>query len=164
MEEATPAPARDIRPGMTSRGCEITRVRRIDADLVHAMGRLLQQIDPSHASPTAADLQRVVDCDCTVWLVARDDDQRVTGTLTLVVFRVPSQVRAWFENVVVDETARGRGVGNALCAEGLRLAKERGAPAVELTSRSARVAANRLYERLGFQRRETNAWRLRFDD
>jgi ribosomal protein S18 acetylase RimI-like enzyme len=92
-------------------------------------------------------------------LVARGEDQRVVGTLTLVLYYIPTGVRAVIEDVVVDEAARGQGVGEALTRAALEVAAAKGARTVDLTSRPSRQAANRLYERLGFQRRETNVWR-----
>ncbi len=92
-------------------------------------------------------------------LVARVDDA-IVGSLTLVVFRIPTGMRAWIEDVVVDEAARGHGVGEALNREALRIARERGAITVDLTSRPSREAANRLYRRLGFIERETNVYRM----
>ncbi len=82
------------------------------------------------------------------------------GTLTLAVFRIPTGVRAWIEDVVVDEAARGQGVGEALTLAAVELARNAGARSVELTSRPTREAANRLYRRLGFEERETNVWRF----
>jgi ribosomal protein S18 acetylase RimI-like enzyme len=79
--------------------------------------------------------------------------------LTLIVFRISTGVRAWIEDVVVDETARGRGVGEALSQEAVRRALALGARTVELTSRPSREAANRLYQRLGFVRRDSNLYR-----
>jgi ribosomal protein S18 acetylase RimI-like enzyme len=79
--------------------------------------------------------------------------------LTLIVFRISTGVRAWIEDVVVDETARGRGVGEALSQEAVRRALALGARTVELTSRPSREAANRLYRRLGFVRRDSNLYR-----
>jgi ribosomal protein S18 acetylase RimI-like enzyme len=106
----------------------------------------------------------MLDAPGTVLLVARDDTQggRIEGILTLVVFRIPTTLRAWIEDVVVDENARGKGIGEALVREALHIAEARGAPAVELTSRPSREAANRLYRRLGFQLRETNSYRYVF--
>jgi ribosomal protein S18 acetylase RimI-like enzyme len=80
--------------------------------------------------------------------------------LTLVVFRIPTGLRAWIEDVVVDEGARGRGVGAALNQAAIRLAGEHGARTVDLTSRPSREVANRLYSRLGFVPRETNVYRF----
>ena len=85
---------------------------------------------------------------------------RSVGTLTLVVFRIPTGVRAWIEDVVVDDAARGHGVGEALNQFALDLARGKGAKTVDLTSRPSREAANRLYQRIGFQPRETNVYRF----
>ncbi len=96
----------------------------------------------------------------TVLLVARDGEPpEIVGTLTLVVFRIPTGLRAWVEDVVVDDSVRGRGVGSALTREALRRAEAAGARTVDLTSRPSREAANRLYRRLGFELRETNVYR-----
>jgi ribosomal protein S18 acetylase RimI-like enzyme len=92
--------------------------------------------------------------------VAREDDGSVVGSLTLVLFRIPTGVRAWIEDVVVDESARGRGAGEALTREAMRMATEAGARTVDLTSRPTREAANRLYERIGFEERETRVYRI----
>ena len=83
----------------------------------------------------------------------------IVGTLTLVVFRIPTGVRAWIEDVVVDESVRGRGVGKALTLAAVDLATKVGARTVDLTSRPSREEANRLYRRLGFELRDTNVYR-----
>ena len=93
-------------------------------------------------------------------LIARDDRGEVVGSLTLVLFRIPTGMRAWIEDVVVDGEARGLGVGEALNRHAVELAAERGARSVDLTSRPSRDAANRLYRRLGFLPRETNVYRF----
>ena len=84
----------------------------------------------------------------------------IVGMLTLAIFRIPTGIRAWIEDVVVDAQMRGRGVGEALTREAVRIAGTHGARTVELTSRPSREAANRLYQRLGFERRETNVYRF----
>src|SRR5262249_10395342 len=102
---------------------------------------------------------------CTVLLVARDRTQggRIVGSLTLAVFRIPTGVRAWIEDVVVETSARGKGAGEALSRAALDIASARGARTVELTSRASREAANRLYQRIGFKTRETNVYRYSYD-
>ena len=80
--------------------------------------------------------------------------------LTLAVFRIPTGVRAWIEDVAVDASARGKGAGEALTRAAIKLASERGSRTVELSSRPSREAANRLYLRVGFVRRETNVYRF----
>ena len=133
-------------------------------DLVAAVGGLVGQLSPSSPAPTRAELEAIVASPTTTLLVAREDGDgdggQVIGTLTLAVFRIPTGVRAWIEDVVVDDKARGRGVGEALSRRALELAAQAGARTVELTSRPSRQAANRLYRRLGFQPRETNVYRF----
>jgi len=130
----------------------------VTPDLVEAAARLLPQLSKSSPPPTAAQLRVIVHSEATDLLVARVDGN-IAGLLTLVVFRIPTGVRAWIEDVVVDEAARGHGVGEALNRYALDLARARGAKTVDLTSRPSREAANRLYQRLGFTARETNVYR-----
>jgi len=131
----------------------------VTEELVEAMGRLVPQLSSSAPPMTAGTLAGVVDHEASHLLVARGGDGRVLGSMTLVVFPIPTGVRAWIEDVVVDESARGRGVGEALNLRALDLAEELGARTVDLTSRPSREAANRLYRRLGFVQRETNVYR-----
>ena len=131
----------------------------VTAEVVDAFGRLLPQLSRS-AQPLDEDaLRRLVSCEADTVLIARSDDL-IVGTLTLVMFPIPSGLRAWIEDVVVDESARGQGVGAALTEEALRLARLAGVRTVDLTSRPERGAANRLYQRLGFQRRESHVYRF----
>lgn len=130
----------------------------VDDELVEAMGRLVPQLSSSNPPPGRAELEAIVRSEASHLLVARAEG-KVAGTLTLVVFRIPTGVRAWIEDVVVDESARGRGVGEALNTAALDEARRLGAVTVDLTSRPTREAANRLYLRLGFVARETNVYR-----
>jgi ribosomal protein S18 acetylase RimI-like enzyme len=138
----------------------VEEVDRSSPELLEALQRLLPQLSSSASPPSAEQVEQMLDSSATTVLVARDADGRIVGTLTLALFRIPTGVRAWIEDVVVDERARGRGAGESLSREALRLAAEAGARSVDLTSRPEREAANRLYERLGFRRRETNVYRL----
>lgn len=131
----------------------------VDDDLVAAMGRLIPQLSSSAAPPDLATLDRIVGSDACHLLIARDDDGTVLGSMTLVVFPIPTGTRAWIEDVVVDVDARGRGVGEALNREAIELAHQLGARTVDLTSRPSREAANRLYRRIGFEPRDTNVYR-----
>ena len=138
---------------------EIRAATEATAELAAAFGRLIPQLSTA-TPPDLAALREIVASPSNTVLLAYDlASGKIVGTLTLVVCRIPTAIRAWIEDVVVDAAARGRGVGEALTREGLRRAAERGAASVELTSRPAREAANRLYERLGFVRRETNVYR-----
>ena len=131
----------------------------VDDALVSAVARLVPQLSSSTLPPTRVELEVIVAGPSTMLLLARKD-RAVMGMLTLAIFRIPTGIRAWIEDVVVDGAARGQGVGEALTREALRIAGTHGARTVELTSRPTREAANRLYQRLGFERRETNVYRF----
>ncbi len=138
----------------------IERAAGVDEELVSAFRRLVPQLSSSAPAPTADQLREMIESPCTTVLLARARaGGDIVGSLTLAVFRIPTGVRAWIEDVVVDSSARGKGVGEALSREALRLAVEKGARTVELTSRPSRAAANRLYRRLGFVERETSVYR-----
>src|SRR5205085_9526796 len=122
--------------------------------------RLTPQLSRSNPPPTRHELDEIVRSEASRLLIARDDDGAIVGSLTLVLFRIPTAVRAWIEDVVVDEAARGQGVGEALNREALRVAADAGALTLDLTSRPSREAANRLYQRLGFKQRDPNIYRI----
>jgi len=146
-------------PTSTGAGPEIVEVDVVDADLVAAFERLIPQLSSSNPPPARAALEEIVGSEASVLFVARIDDV-IVGSLTLALFRIPTGLRAWIEDVVVDEAARGRGVGEALNRAALARAEAQGATTVDLTSRASREAANRLYRRMGFERRDTNVYRF----
>jgi ribosomal protein S18 acetylase RimI-like enzyme len=127
-------------------------------EVVEAFGQLLPQVSRSAKPLDASALATIVASPAVTVLVARSEG-RIIGSLTLAMFPVPSGLRAWIEDVVVDNSARGHGVGNLLISEALRLAREARARTVDLTTRPTREAAGRLYERAGFQQRETRVYR-----
>jgi ribosomal protein S18 acetylase RimI-like enzyme len=129
-----------------------------DAELAAAVGTLIPQLSSSSPPTSLEDLARIINDPATTLLLARDGG-RVVGMLTLAVFLTPTGVRAWIEDVVVDDSARGAGVASALVEAALAQAAQQSARTVDLTSRPEREAANRLYVRLGFERRETNVYR-----
>jgi ribosomal protein S18 acetylase RimI-like enzyme len=136
----------------------VEAVTSVDDDLVVAVSRLIPQLSTSSAPPSQEALARIVADPGATLFVARDDG-RVVGMLTLVTFEIPTAVRAWIEDVVVDETAREQGVAGSLVEAALERAGTRGARTVDLTSRPDREAANRLYVRMGFEARATNVYR-----
>jgi len=127
-------------------------------EVVEAFGRLLPQLSRSAPPLDRAALAAIVANPAVTVLLARSDGS-ITGTLTLVMFRAPTGLRAWIEDVVVDESARGQGTGETLTQAALRQAAAAGARTVDLTSRPARVAAGRLYERVGFVQRDSRVYR-----
>jgi ribosomal protein S18 acetylase RimI-like enzyme len=130
--------------------------------LVDVFARLIPQLSRSAPPPPADVLAEIIGGPATHLLLA-EDGAAVLGSLTLVVFRIPTGLRAWIEDVVVDSDARGRGVGDALNRFALDLAAELGCRTVDLTSRPSREAANALYKKVGFEQRETNVYRFDLD-
>ena len=137
----------------------VTEATRVTDELVGAFARLIPQLSSSNPAPGAGELQEMVDSAASIVLMARDRSGTLVGSLTLALFRVPTGLRAWIEDVVVDESARGAGAGEALVNAAVARAAAAGARTVDLTSRPSREAANRLYVRLGFELRTTNVYR-----
>ena len=136
---------------------EIARV--VDDEMFDTFNMLIPQLSSSNPPPTREQLQKIVSSDATLLLLAKLNG-RIVGSLTLALFQIPTGLRAWIEDVVVDGSARGAGVGEALNTFAIDESRRRGATTVDLTSRPSREAANRLYQRLGFVQRDTNVYRF----
>lgn len=142
----------------------ISVATEVNDEVLKAFDRLIPQLSRSNPAPDADTLRSIIDSEASTILLAHDDETgRIVGSMTLAMFRIPTGLRAWIEDVVVDENARGKGVGHTLNEAALELARQAGATTVDLTSRPSREAANRLYQRLGFVQRETNVYRFSFD-
>jgi ribosomal protein S18 acetylase RimI-like enzyme len=137
-------------------------LNEVTDEAVDAFGRLLPQLSRSAAPPDAAALANIVGSPAVTVLIARSAGQ-IVGSLTLALFPIPTGLRAWIEDVVVDEAARGQGVGALLTQEAIRLARDAGARSLDLTTRPSRESAGRLYERAGFKQRETRLYRYSFE-
>jgi len=139
-------------------------VTELTDEVYDAFQRLIPQLSSSMMPPTREGLSALIAADETTLLVAREDkgSRPIVGALALICFRVPTGLRAIIEDIVVDESARGRGIGEALTRAALQLAEEYGAVGVMLTSNPRRVAANRLYQKMGFNRWETNLFFYEF--
>jgi ribosomal protein S18 acetylase RimI-like enzyme len=135
-------------------------VHKVTDELVDAFARLVPQLSATTGPPGREALAGIVGSPAVTLLVARAEGT-IVGTLTLAMFPIPTGFRAWIEDVVVDEAARGKGIGAALTTEAIGLARAAGARTVDLTSRPSRQAAGRLYERAGFEERETRVYRYR---
>lgn len=140
---------------------DVTVCEAVTDEVVEAFARLIPQLSSSNPPPSREQLEALVRSEASTLFIARVDG-RIVGSLTLATFRIPTGVRAWIEDVVVDESARGHGVGEALNRAALDRAQAEGAITVELTSRPSREAANRLYLRMGFVTRDTNVYRYTF--
>ena len=136
----------------------VEKVSEVTDEIVDAFRLLIPQLSSSNPPPSAGELRDIIESPGSTLFVARVDG-RIVGSLTLVTFRIPTGLRAWIEDVVVDESSRGHGAGEALNKSALDDALSRGAVTVDLTSRPSREAANRLYSKLGFVRRDTNVYR-----
>ena len=141
-------------------GAEISIANTVDDALVEAFDRLIPQLSSSSPPPGRAALEAIVGNPNSVLFLATLDG-RIVGSLTLAFYVIPTGLKAWIEDVVVDETASRQGIGEALNQAALDEARRRGSKDVSLTSRPSREAANRLYQRIGFERRETNVYRFK---
>ena len=140
----------------------IERITEIDEEIIKAFQYFIPELTKEQDRiPTIEELENVVSSSNNYLLIAKENDD-IIGTLTLVFYWVPSGVKAWIEDVIVDDKARGKGVATALIWHALNLARENGAEKVDLSSRPWREAANNLYLKLGFEKRETNMYRLYF--
>ena len=137
---------------------DIEVLSEVTGEAIDAFRRLLPQLSTSSPPMDEAALSAILTAPASQVLVARSGGE-IVGTLTVAMFPIPTGVRAWIEDVVVDEAVRGQGVGEALVLEEIRGAKDGGAKTVDLTPRPSREAAGRLYERLGFEQRETRLYR-----
>lgn len=137
----------------------IEKVQFATNEIVEGLNRLLPQLSSKPPSLTIDDVERMVHSEAATLMIAADEGY-VVGTLTLVIFAIPTGRSAWIEDVVVDSSARGAGVGEQLTLAAIEEARLRGVSSVNLTSRPSREAANAMYVKLGFGRRETNVYRL----
>jgi ribosomal protein S18 acetylase RimI-like enzyme len=135
----------------------------VSDELVAGLNHLLPQLSASASPLKPKDVEELVASPSAIVFIARDEG-RIVGTLTLVVFPIPTGRRAWIEDVIVDEVARGQGVAEALTNAAIEESRRREVRTIDLTTRPSREAANRLYARLGFQLRETNVYRFFLED
>ncbi len=140
---------------------EIKQISLIDSDITNAFARLIPQLSPDCKIPDQQYLQRMIDTRGVFLFVAYNP--AIAGTLTLVVNETPSGAKAWIEDVVVDSSARGQGIGERLINYAVGFARGLDISSVNLTSRPNRVAANELYRKAGFAERDTNVYRIKID-
>jgi ribosomal protein S18 acetylase RimI-like enzyme len=138
---------------------KVAAIETVDAETATAVAHLVRQLSRSAAPPSRQELTDLVAAAAITLFGIRDEEGGLLGILTLALFPTPTGVRAWIEDVVVDDAARGRGAATSLIRAALDAAREAGARTVDLTSRPSREAANRLYLRVGFEQRETNVYR-----
>jgi ribosomal protein S18 acetylase RimI-like enzyme len=139
---------------------KIEQAAELTDELIEAVGRLTAQLSPNTSMPGWEGLDDIINSKCTSLFIARDGSGVIIGMAILATYRISTGIRTWIEDVVVDEKARGQGVGEALCRHVIEEARELGVKTIDLTSRPSREAANRLYQKMGFEKRDTNVYRL----
>ena len=143
---------------------KIYEITEMSQKVFDAFEKLIPQLSSSAKIPTWEELEDLIASKAGIVLAVADDEdpeEKILGTMTLVVFRIPTGVRAWVEDVVVDGAARGQGIGEKLIRASIERAKAEGAKTIDLTSRPTRVEAHRLYKRCGFEMRETCVFRIK---
>lgn len=147
---------------MKNKAIEIKIVEEVDAALVASFAQLIPQLTKFTPPPDETLLKRIVGSGSSTIFIARDTQAygRIVGALTLALYTTPTGTKAWIEDVIVDHTYRGQGIGEALTRAAIGKAKMENAKAVLLTSNAGRVAANRLYQKMGFTLRDTNFYQL----
>jgi len=149
---------------MTNNDIIIIEVHEFSPEVFEAVRRLVAQLDDNYQPLTDEEIKKIITSDVTHLLIAKDNKtQEIVGMISLIRYRIPYKMKGWIEDVVVDEAYRRRGIGEALMRKGIALAKELGIQTLDLTSRPERESANNLYQRLGFQKRDTNVYRLNLD-
>jgi ribosomal protein S18 acetylase RimI-like enzyme len=138
---------------------KIKRVIRYSNRVFNSIHRLLPQLDPAYPLPGREHFESVLRNRNNHFFIAELENKEIAGILTLVVYSIPTGTKYWIEDVVVDESFRGRGIGKGLVVHAVNVARSMGAKSVDLTSRPFRIAANKLYRDLGFELRETNVYR-----
>ena len=138
----------------------IIEITEFDKNALIELAKLMLQLDVSSVQLTEERLRAVIESENSHLFVAVTGDDKIVGTLTLVSFHIPTGAKYRIEDVVVDETQREKGIGSKLMDHAINFAVKAGAESVDLTSRPARHAANQLYLKFGFVKRETNVYRL----
>ncbi len=140
---------------------QVDIVTQADDELWEAFQRLVPQLTTNNPPPSPDNLAALVRDSSSTLMVARNEQDKIVGALTLVVYRTSTGIRSIIEDVIVDSSARGQGIGEALMKRAIDLAREKGVGNISLTSNPMREAANRLYLRMGFKKRETNAYQIK---
>jgi len=141
---------------------KIKKVPRFSPGVYNAILKLLPQLDPDAAPLTEIRFKEIIKSKGIHLFVAEPGNKQIAGMLTIGTYEIPTGTKVWIEDVVVDESQRGKGIGRELTLFAVGFAKSKGYKAIELTSRPSRIAANKLYRDLGFVLRETNVYRYNF--
>jgi ribosomal protein S18 acetylase RimI-like enzyme len=139
---------------------KIREITRFESKVFDSVLKLLPQLGPNHRPLTEKQFRKILKSDNSHFFIAELETNEIAGMLTLGTYYIPTGTKVWIEDVVVDESQRGKGIGQELTIFAVKFAGSLNAESVELTSRPSRIAANKLYQKLGFIKRETNVYRF----
>lgn len=137
----------------------IKQLTQIDKNTVEVFKRLIPQLVGRDDYPSFESLNDIINSKNVKLLVAIDND-KIIGSLSIAIYLIPTGKKAIIEDVIVDESARGKGVASRLMDRAIEIARENGVRKIELTSNPTRIAANKMYVKYGFKVRDTNFYRL----
>ena len=137
----------------------IREINRFSGRVYNAVLKLLPQLNSGSELPTTKHFKEILKSEGTHFFIAELDNEDIVGMLTIATYDIPSGSKVWIEDVVVDESQRGKGFGKELTLYAIGYARSIGAKSIELTSRQSRIEANQLYRKLGFVKRETNVYK-----
>jgi len=140
---------------------KITKINEFSPEIYQFVCRLTKELSPNREGPSEADFQAILDSENVHLFVLQDAGGTMTGTLSVGIYRTPTGCKAWIEDVVVGHEFRGLGYGKLLVEHAIDFIRSSGADTISLTSNSSRIAANQLYQTLGFERYETNLYKMR---
>lgn len=139
----------------------IHQVESASQKIMEAFERLLPQLDSLVTLPSVQELESIISSSNTILFIGEVND-KIIAMLSLAFYKIPTGDKAWIEDVVVDESVRGNGYGKQLIRHAVKFVRNKAFTSLNLTSRPARVNANRMYQKLGFIKRETNVYQIKF--
>ena len=139
----------------------IEQLKTFSTDITQVLNGLLMQLNPGSKKLNDEDVKEGIESSASRFFVAREPvNNKIVGMLTLVVFSAPSAKKCLLEDIVVDKDYQGKGIGTKLITKAISQARKEGVARLDLTSNPKREAANRLYQQLGFKKRDTNVYRI----
>lgn len=138
---------------------KIKKINRFSTRVFEAVLRLLPQLSSETDLPSKQYFKGILTSDNIHFFIAELDNKQIVGMLTIGTYNIPSGTKVWIEDVVVDESQRGKGVGKELMLHAINYSRSLGAKSVGLTSRPSRIAANKLYQKMGFVQYKTNVYK-----
>ncbi|MDL2238752.1 GNAT family N-acetyltransferase [Bacteroidales bacterium OttesenSCG-928-K03] len=137
----------------------IKQLTTLSGEILNKINNLLPILSDNVRTLKHEELEEMINDKNTVIFIAEEDED-IVGMLVFIIYKLPSGVKAWIEDVIVKEEQQGRGIGRMLVETAIEYAKKLNIKKIDLTSSPFRIAANILYPKLGFKKRDTNVYRL----